>query len=45
VIVLIVFAMASCGSCLEGGSDSGFSSSGGGVRGVGGSSSGGFGGK
>jgi hypothetical protein len=45
VIVLIVFAMASCGSCLEGGSDSGFSSSGGGVRGIGGSSSGGFGGK
>ncbi len=44
LVVLLVFAMASCGSCLEGGG-SGISSSSGGVRGVGGSSSGGFGGK
>jgi hypothetical protein len=42
LVVLLVFAMASCGSCLEGG---GGSSSSGGVRGIGGSSSGGFGGK
>jgi hypothetical protein len=44
VIVVIVFGMAACGTCLGGGSSSSSSSSGG-LRGVGGSSSGGFGGK
>ena len=43
LVVLLVFAMAECGSCLEG--DGGTTSTSGGVRGVGGSSSGGFGGK
>ena len=41
VIVVLVMAMAACGACAGGGSDS----SSGGIRGVGGSSSGGFGGK
>jgi hypothetical protein len=46
VIVILVFGMAACGACFDGGgSGSGSSSSSGGVRGVGGSSSGGFGGK
>ena len=43
LVVLLVFAMTECGSCLEGGG--GTTSTSGGVRGVGGSSSGGFGGK
>ena len=48
VIVILVFGMAACGACFSDGSSSSSSSSGGvgvGVRGVGGSSSGGFGGK
>ncbi|MBX3188671.1 MAG: DUF4178 domain-containing protein [Labilithrix sp.] len=44
VIVVLVFGMAACGACFGDGSGSGSSTSGG-VRGVGGSSSGGFGGK
>jgi hypothetical protein len=47
IIVILVLMMAACGSCLSDGSSSSSSSSSssGGVRGVGGSSSGGFGGK
>ncbi len=48
VLVILVVGMASCATCLGGGSGSegsGSSSSSGGFRGVGGSSSGGFGGK
>lgn len=43
ILVILVFGVEACGSCI-GGDDSGTSSSGG-VRGIGGSSSGGFGGK
>jgi hypothetical protein len=43
IIVILVFGMAACGACFGDGDGSGSSS--GGVRGVGGSSSGGFGGK
>ena len=42
IIGVLVFGMAACGACLGDGDGS---SSSGGVRGVGGSSSGGFGGK
>lgn len=45
IIVVLVFGMAACGACLGDGSGSGSSSTSGGVRGVGGSTSGGFGGK
>ena len=47
IIVLLVFGMAACGACFSsgGGGTTSTSSSSGGVRGVGGSSSGGFGGK
>lgn len=49
IIVVIVFGMAACGACLGDGSSSSTSSSSsstsGGIRGVGGSTSGGFGGK
>lgn len=44
VIVLLLLAMASCASCLDG-ADDGTTSTSGGVRGLGGSTSGGFGGK
>lgn len=44
IIVVLVFGMAACGACFGEGGGSGSSTSGG-VRGVGGSSSGGFGGK
>jgi hypothetical protein len=44
IIVLLVFGMAACGACVGGGSTSSSSSTGG-LRGIGGSSSGGFGGK
>jgi LSD1 subclass zinc finger protein len=45
VIVILVFGMAACGACVSDGDGSSGSSTSGGVRGVGGSSSGGFGGK
>lgn len=46
LVIILVFGMAACGACAGGGSSSSSSSSSsGGIRGVGGSSSGGFGGK
>jgi hypothetical protein len=45
VVVVLVLGMAACGACLGAGDGDDGSSTSGGVRGVGGSSSGGFGGK